>query len=124
MLGFLRNRTFNIALNIAMGALLVYVGYDLYLRYAPIERKYCQEPLTERPTVLLLGASWCPYCRKATRFLQDEEVAFCELDIEKSSLGQELYQNTGAKGIPVFLIGDEVVYGMDSSAVKDLLSQR
>ena len=115
-------RFFSVASNVLFAVIVVYFLYELYLRFAPIDRQYCQEPMSHRPQVLLLGTSWCPFCRKATRFLQSEAVEFCELDIEKSALGAKLHDESGATGIPVFLIGDYVVQGMDNAAVLKALA--
>src|SRR5437870_2111961 len=59
-------------------------------------------------TVIIYGASWCPDCRRAKRFLGDQRVPFEWHDIEVDPQGQEVVQarNNGNNVIPTIIFPD------------------
>lgn len=73
------------------------------------------------PDVLMLGASWCPYCKAAIRFFDRHQVDYCEYDIETSPIGSRLYEALGGRGIPVLLIGDQRLHGFDEVSAERAL---
>jgi thioredoxin reductase (NADPH) len=58
--------------------------------------------------VLVYGASWCPDCRRAKRFLADQRVAYVWHDIESEPDGLEVVQarNDGKNIIPTIVFPD------------------
>lgn len=61
--------------------------------------------------VVLLTTKWCPYCSVLRHSLQQSGVPFREIDIEASLAGQWAFRASGARGIPVTLIGQQYVSG-------------
>ena len=50
-------------------------------------------------------ASWCRDCRDAKRFLDKHNIAYTEVDIERTPGAADLVQqNVGKKAIPQFVI--------------------
>lgn len=68
-------------------------------------------PLGSNHSVVLYATSWCGYCAKTRAFLNDHQVAFTEYDIEKSSEAYASYRALGGNGVPVVVIGDQVIHG-------------
>ncbi len=55
--------------------------------------------------LLVYTANWCPDCRTAKRFLQQNNIPFTEVDIEKTpGAAEEVVRQTGKRAIPQFVI--------------------
>jgi thioredoxin reductase (NADPH) len=58
--------------------------------------------------ITVIGASWCPDCRRAKSFLADQRVAYDWVDLEKHPEATEIVErvNDGARAIPTILFPD------------------
>lgn len=58
--------------------------------------------------ITVIGASWCPDCRRAKSFLADQRVAYDWVDLEKHPEATEIVEraNNGARAIPTILFPD------------------
>jgi len=74
--------------------------------------------------VTILTTSTCGYCRMAKEFLVKNKIHFTEKDVNKDP--QARYEMTSRKltGVPVFLIGNDVVVGFDQAKVLELVDHR
>ncbi|HSY14258.1 MAG TPA: glutaredoxin domain-containing protein [Verrucomicrobiae bacterium] len=55
--------------------------------------------------LLVYTACWCPDCRTAKRFLQQNNIPFTEVDIETTpGAADEVVRRTGKRAIPQFVI--------------------
>ena len=61
--------------------------------------------------VVLLTTKWCPYCSILRHSLQQSNIPFREIDVETSRAGRWAFRASGARGIPVTLIGQQYVSG-------------
>lgn len=60
--------------------------------------------------VTVYSAFWCPECRIARRFLQQHNIPFTDIDIEKTpGAAEEVVRRTGKRAIPQFVIDGEWV---------------
>jgi mycoredoxin len=60
--------------------------------------------------LVVYSAVWCPDCRTAKRFLQQNNVSFTEIDIENTpGAADEVVTRTGKRAIPQFVIDGEWV---------------
>ncbi len=58
-----------------------------------------------RMDVLVYSAYWCPDCRIAKRFLDQNNIAYKDIDIETTpGAAQEVIRHTGKRAIPQFVI--------------------
>ena len=73
--------------------------------------------------VLMYSTSWCPYCAKTRNFLQQADIPFTELDIEKSDSALKQYQQLGGRGVPVLKIGRIVIQGYDPELMRKALER-
>ena len=83
------------------------------------------EALSKAPShaeeqVVMYSASWCGYCRKARNYFNSHDVAFSEYDIETSEKGQRDYQQLGARGVPVILVGERRLNGFTPAAFESI----
>jgi mycoredoxin len=72
--------------------------------------------------VVLYGAEWCGYCAQTRKWLDARKIPYREYDIEKSSEGAAQYQQLNGNGIPLLVIGKQVVRGFDEQAFAAALS--
>jgi len=60
--------------------------------------------------VTVYSAFWCPECRVAKRFLQQNNIPFTDIDIETNpGAAEEVIKRTGKRAIPQFVIDGEWV---------------
>lgn len=53
----------------------------------------------------LYSATWCRDCREAKRFLEKHNIAYKEIDIERTpGAADEVMQHVGKRAIPQFVI--------------------
>ena len=55
---------------------------------------------------------WCPYCPNAKRFLNEKNIEFEEINIEKEGMNREdLEKITGGRTVPQIVIDDTPIGG-------------
>ena len=74
--------------------------------------------------VVMYSSSWCGYCRKARDYFNSHNVAFSEYDIETSEKGQQDYEQLGARGVPVILVGEQRLNGFTPAAFESIYKPR
>jgi len=72
--------------------------------------------------VVFYSTSWCGYCKKARKLLDEEGIEYTEYDIERSTKGREEYDQLDGKGIPLFVINGEVLRGYNPQEILALSS--
>ncbi len=72
----------------------------------------------EQPEVVLYATTWCGYCAATREFFVANGIAYTELDIEKTSAGQEGHRRLGGNGVPLIVVGDEVIHGYNEGALR------
>jgi mycoredoxin len=70
--------------------------------------------------VVLFSAEWCGYCDRLRSDLTSAGIAFSELDIEASSLTHGAWETLGGRGVPVTLVGDDIVHGYMPKQILEL----
>ncbi len=71
--------------------------------------------------VVLLSTSTCGYCKKLRADLSDWGVDYVDVDVESDQNGQRLYALVNGRGVPILLIGDEIVHGYSPTRSRGLL---
>ncbi|WP_395377365.1 glutaredoxin family protein [Marinicella sp. W31] len=79
--------------------------------------------IDSRCDAVIFTTKSCPYCRKARQLLTASKVAWCEKDVEASSRNFKKFKELGGKGVPLAVIGDEIVYGYSAQGYKDSISR-
>ena len=64
----------------------------------------------------------CPWCNKVKNLLQEKGVNFKEIDVANNPDGaKEMLELTGQRGVPVTVIGEDVIVGFNRSEFERLL---
>ena len=73
--------------------------------------------------VIMYGADWCPDCRRAKRFLNDNHIRFQYIDIDEVEGATRLVEslNNGKRTIPTVLIDDTPYANPDNPTLRDAL---
>jgi glutaredoxin len=66
--------------------------------------------------VVMYGTTWCGYCTKARRYFQANNIPFQDWDIEASAAAKSEYDALNGKGVPLIVVGDQVMRGFSESA--------
>lgn len=64
---------------------------------------------------IVFTTATCPYCQKARVLLDQEKVAWCEFDVNKSSVNNALYKEHGGNGVPLAIIGSTKLRGYNKA---------
>ena len=64
----------------------------------------------------------CPWCKKVKAFLTENKVEFEDIDVSADQAkANEMVEKSGQMGVPVTIVGEEVVVGFDQAKLKELL---
>jgi glutaredoxin 3 len=73
-------------------------------------------------TVTIYSTPTCHFCHMAKDFFKEKGVAYTEhnvaSDLEKR---QEMIQKSGQMGVPVIMVGDELIVGFDKERLASTL---
>lgn len=73
-------------------------------------------------TVTIYTTPTCHFCQMSKEFFKENNVAYTEhnvaADMEKR---QEMIEKSGQMGVPVILIGDEMIIGFDKKRISSAL---
>lgn len=79
------------------------------------------EAAPRKERVVMLSASWCGTCKKARTYFRRNGIPFREYDIETSRTGKRLYEQLGANGVPVILVGKKRMNGFSEAGFERLV---
>lgn len=79
--------------------------------------------INKQGIVKLYGADWCPDCRRAKRFLQDNQINFEFIDVENTEGASDYVMkvNNGKRIIPTILINETPYSNPDNTKLTALL---
>tara|TARA_Y100001970_G_scaffold119318_1_gene148037 strand:- start:1985 stop:2242 length:258 start_codon:yes stop_codon:yes gene_type:complete len=65
--------------------------------------------------VIIYSASWCAPCKYAKKLLDDKNISYEEIDIEKEDISrQKLQKLTGGLTVPQIIINNKCIGGFDN----------
>jgi len=72
--------------------------------------------------VVIYTTSSCPWCKRTKAFYKEHKVSFTEKNVEKDpKFAQEMIKKSGQQGVPVSIIGSEIIVGFDEGKLKKAL---
>jgi glutaredoxin len=107
----------------ALAVFGICLGFVQPWRYASAQSLIMAEASADQPEVVLYATSWCPYCAKTREFFRMHGIRYTEYDIEHNAVGAEGYRRLGGNGVPIIVIGADVVHGYDPDRMTELLRQ-
>lgn len=77
--------------------------------------------LTGETKIVMLAAEWCGYCRKQQQDFEQAKVRYHVLDVDTPE-GERAARALGSRGVPVTVIGQNVIHGYQTDALKEKLT--
>jgi len=74
--------------------------------------------------VIMYTTQTCPYCKSAKEFLKEKNISYTEKNASTDPQAQREMAGLNLRGVPSFLIGDEVVIGLDKDKILKLVDHR
>ena len=75
--------------------------------------------------VTIYGNTTCAYCGAARMLLTRKAVEFEDIDVTTDrSRVEEMVKISGQMGVPVIVVGDEVIVGFDQARLEELLPSK
>jgi glutaredoxin-like YruB-family protein len=66
----------------------------------------------------------CPYCHMAKEYLEEKNLEFEYIDVGKDKeKAKEMIEKSGQMGVPVIIIGDEVIVGFNKPKIEEALKE-
>ena len=66
--------------------------------------------------IVFTSPTW-PHCTTAKHFLRDQGFKYIEKDVSKDPSAQQDMMKLGIRGVPAFIIGDDVIVGLDTQKI-------
>jgi glutaredoxin-like YruB-family protein len=78
--------------------------------------------MANKKEVKIYSTPTCVYCNMAKDFFNEHGVKYENYDVASDvTRRKELVEKSGQMGVPVILVGDEVVVGFDEEKLSELL---
>lgn len=74
--------------------------------------------------VTVLTTNTCPYCKMAKEFLKQNKIHFIEKNVDLDPQARYEMTNRNITGVPAFIIGKDIVVGLDQQKVLELVDHR
>jgi glutaredoxin len=71
--------------------------------------------------IVMLAAEWCGYCERLRKDFELADVRYTLIDVDTEQ-GQRAMDAVGARGVPVTIVGQDIVYGYQPDQIKDKLA--
>lgn len=75
-----------------------------------------------RPLVVMYGTTWCPYCKKQREYFRSQDIAYTELDPEKSDTAKTAYTILQGGGYPLTYVGYRRFSGYQEREIKQAIA--
>lgn len=76
------------------------------------------------PKVTVYSIPTCKYCKSVKKLLDELKVKYHDVDVSEDLDAQrEMIEKSGQVGVPVVVIGDEVLVGYDRRKLKKIFSE-
>lgn len=84
------------------------------------------KPGTKNPdnNVIMYATSWCGYCKQARNYFNANGIPYTEYDIEKDVDAKAAYDQLGAKGVPVILVGENRMNGFSEAGFQQMYNPK
>ena len=75
-----------------------------------------------KPQVTIYSTPSCHFCHLAKDFFNEKNVAYTEINVAGNpDKINEMVEKSGQRGVPVIIIGDELILGYDKPKIVQLL---
>lgn len=73
-------------------------------------------------TITLYSTPSCPYCKLVKEYLQEQKVAFTEVDVSQDNESiQKMVKLSGQMGVPVIDVNGQIIVGWNKNALEEVI---
>lgn len=73
-------------------------------------------------TVTIYSTPTCHFCQMTKEFFKEKNITYTDYDVAHDMVKrQEMIQKSGQMGVPVVIIGDEMIIGFDKEKLASAL---
>ena len=76
--------------------------------------------LTDKP-IAIFTTSTCPYCALLREYLTENQLPVTEYVVDQNNQAAEIFSQLDAQSIPVLLVGDTRINGIDKQSIQQTL---
>lgn len=73
--------------------------------------------------VRIYTTSYCGYCKQAKEYMDGEGIPYKELDVEYNDENHKQYQALGGRGVPLILVGEQMMHGFNQNGLRQMLAK-
>ena len=84
---------------------------------------YIYIPEQDAKEISLYSTEWCSYCASVRTYFEAHNIKFKEYDVEQSTVGLLGLWAFRAQGVPVVVVGSEVIHGYNMEEVNSALDR-
>ncbi|GIP38037.1 hypothetical protein J31TS4_13170 [Paenibacillus sp. J31TS4] len=78
--------------------------------------------MSETQEVTVYSRNHCPYCDQVKKYLQTNNIEYVEKNVELNEAFAEELWNMGMQSVPVTVIGENKILGMNVTKFKQVLN--
>ncbi len=79
--------------------------------------------MSDKKVVIYSTQTW-PWCHRAKEYLSQKKIAFTEYDVgQDRAKADEMIKKSGQMGVPVILVGDDVIVGFNQKKLDEALAK-
>ncbi len=71
--------------------------------------------------VVIYTSTTCGYCHEAKKYLDDAGIKYEEKNVSTDVAARKELMDKGFMGVPVIVLGDEIIQGFDKKRLEALL---
>lgn len=73
--------------------------------------------------VKIYSTPTCPYCKMVKEYISSKGVSYQDIDVASNrEAGEEMVKVSGQMGVPVIVIGSQIITGFDKEAIDKALN--
>lgn len=77
--------------------------------------------MSAAPHIIVYSSTNCHYCGQVKKYLNENHIAFEERNIDLDEKYAEELWNTGMRSVPVTIVGDKKILGMNLTKLNQAL---
>ena len=78
--------------------------------------------MSDTKTVTIYSTPSCHFCHMAKDFFKEKNIAYTEFDVASDQeKRKEMVEKSGQMGVPVIVIGDDLIVGFNKPVISQLL---
>ena len=105
-------------------ALLVLIPTAVALHLFTVVQKHVHDPRRQPAgAVTVLVTERCPFSRELEASLKSAGIDYRRIDVDQDDGGEWAYYAVNARGVPVTVVGTEVVYGLRTGLLRTTLQR-